>query len=259
MSSHRLVRHVILPAAAPAAIFALYCTPKSTFGCANRGLMALAVVFLSLVGGIITALRAVRARRDGDGDSANRWVLTTLILASPFFLLAGPLGCAGNRPEPVRAEALREPEARSASPGPLQEARSAPAGTGPVAAPPAPPAPPPYSVTECREGCITVTLEAGGDQPIPEKYLESIGRRIRLNLVYPWETVQKGAGGEVVILFRIDRKGGIVSKQIQRSSNRELLDRSAMKAVSDASPFNPFPPAPYIQSMLVKAQFRFTM
>ena len=41
-------RHILIPAIAPIAVVALYLTPVSLVGCVNRGLMALAVVFLSL-------------------------------------------------------------------------------------------------------------------------------------------------------------------------------------------------------------------
>ena len=37
-----LLRHVALPAVAPAAIVGLYFTPVLLFGCVNRGLLALA-------------------------------------------------------------------------------------------------------------------------------------------------------------------------------------------------------------------------
>ena len=39
-----ILRHVALPAVAPAAVIGLYFTPVLLFGCVNRGLLALAVV-----------------------------------------------------------------------------------------------------------------------------------------------------------------------------------------------------------------------
>jgi len=44
MSWQRIIRHLFVPSVAPAALTWLYFTPKSVFGCANRGYMALAVV-----------------------------------------------------------------------------------------------------------------------------------------------------------------------------------------------------------------------
>ena len=92
MPRHRIMRHLILPSIAPVALIWLYFTPKAVFGCANRGYMALGVVFFALVGAILTAIKSIKARRDGDNDSANWWIFTTLILVSPLVLLAGPLG-----------------------------------------------------------------------------------------------------------------------------------------------------------------------
>ncbi len=71
-----LIRHIALPAVAPAAVTGLYFTPVAVFGCVNRGLMALSVVLLS-------------ARHD---PSVDWWLLTTLILLLPIALIVGPLG-----------------------------------------------------------------------------------------------------------------------------------------------------------------------
>ena len=92
MSGQRLVRHLILPLIAPATLICLYFTPKSVFGCANRGYIALAVVFLAMVAAVPTAMKGAAAKRRGASDEANGWLVSTLILLSPAVLLAGPLG-----------------------------------------------------------------------------------------------------------------------------------------------------------------------
>lgn len=86
-----VIRHLILPSVAPAALIWLYFTPKYVFGCANRGYMALAVVFLALIAAVATAIKGMHAKRRGEAESSNWWILTTLILVSPLILLAGPL------------------------------------------------------------------------------------------------------------------------------------------------------------------------
>jgi len=88
----RLVRHLLVPSLAPLLIVCLYFTPKYVFGCANRGLMALAVVFIALVAAIITAFKGIREKRQGNAGEANWRLVSTLILLSPLFLLVGPLG-----------------------------------------------------------------------------------------------------------------------------------------------------------------------
>ena len=87
-----MIRHLILPTIAPVLIILLYFTPKNVFGCANRGIMALAVVFLALVAAIATAFKGITEKRRGRTEEANWWIVTTLILVFPLALLAGPLG-----------------------------------------------------------------------------------------------------------------------------------------------------------------------
>jgi len=92
MTKNRVIRHLILPSVAPISIFCLYFTPKYVFGCANRGYMALLVVFLGLVGAIFTAIKSINEKKRGQAEDANCWIVTTLILVLPLVLLAGPLG-----------------------------------------------------------------------------------------------------------------------------------------------------------------------
>jgi len=77
---------------APIAMIGLYFTPKAVFGCANRGLMALAVVFIALIAAIAAAYKGAIEKRRGRTEEADWWIFTTLILVSPLVLLAGPLG-----------------------------------------------------------------------------------------------------------------------------------------------------------------------
>jgi hypothetical protein len=92
MSGQRFIRHLILPLIAPATLICLYFTPKTVFGCANRGYMALAVVFLAMIAAVPTAMKGAAAKRQGANVEANWWLVTTLILVSPLVLLVGPLG-----------------------------------------------------------------------------------------------------------------------------------------------------------------------
>ena len=85
-----LLKHVVLPALAPASVIGLYFTPVMLFGCVNRGLMALGVVLVSAVGALVTTRSAVRLRPD---DPARAWwLLSSLLLVLPGALLFGPLG-----------------------------------------------------------------------------------------------------------------------------------------------------------------------
>lgn len=84
------VKHVALPALAPAALIGLYFTPVLLFGCVNRGLLALGVALLSAAGAFVTV--GIALRRRVQGKPAGLWILSTLILTSPLALLLGPLG-----------------------------------------------------------------------------------------------------------------------------------------------------------------------
>lgn len=86
-----VVKHVALPALAPAAVVGLYFTPVLLFGCVNRGWMALAVVLVSAVAACVTAGIALHTKTRGH-PSSNWWMISTLILTLPIVLVLGPLG-----------------------------------------------------------------------------------------------------------------------------------------------------------------------
>lgn len=87
----RAAKHILVPAVAPAAIVGLYFTPVALVGCANRGLAALAVVFVALGVGIAAGVKAMRLRSQGSEESAW-WALSAAILTVPALLVLGPLG-----------------------------------------------------------------------------------------------------------------------------------------------------------------------
>jgi hypothetical protein len=86
-----VVKHVVLPALAPAAVVGLYFTPVLLFGCVNRGWMALAVVLASAVAACVTAGIALQTKTRGQ-PSSSWWMISTLILTLPIVLVLGPLG-----------------------------------------------------------------------------------------------------------------------------------------------------------------------
>ena len=88
----KITKHFLLPLLAPILIVCLYFTPKHVFGCANRGLMALAVTLVALILAFVTVIKAIAEKRQGDIQESYWWILTTLILITPALLLLGPLG-----------------------------------------------------------------------------------------------------------------------------------------------------------------------
>jgi len=71
-----------------------------------------------------------------------------------------------------------------------------------------------------------------------DSYYALITSKIWSQWVYP-DLESKGL--EVIISIKIDRNGRIVSQEIEKSSGNELFDRSAIKALSKASPLPPPP------------------
>jgi RsiW-degrading membrane proteinase PrsW (M82 family) len=86
-----LVKHVALPAVAPALIVGLYFTPLTVFGCVTRGLIAVAVALASAAFAFVAIGFAFSATRRRDPIS-KWWMLSAAILTLPLALLVGPLG-----------------------------------------------------------------------------------------------------------------------------------------------------------------------
>jgi len=91
-SARVLLRHVLLPGLAPAAMVILLLTPVEVFGCAGRGLLALGVTLVASVAACATTAMGALARARRDSVSSERWLLSTLILLLPVALLFAPIG-----------------------------------------------------------------------------------------------------------------------------------------------------------------------
>jgi hypothetical protein len=84
--SNQTFRHILLPAFAPVLFLVVATTPVDVLGCATRGLLAVAIAFLSVLAGLVSAFIGVRGRMRGNPD-ANWWATSALILAAPAVLL----------------------------------------------------------------------------------------------------------------------------------------------------------------------------
>lgn len=82
-----LTRHVLLPLFVPMSFFMVGFSPVELLGCRNRGLLALAIAFISVIAGLYTAIRAGNLRRHNN-PQGQWWLATALILAiAPIALL----------------------------------------------------------------------------------------------------------------------------------------------------------------------------
>lgn len=78
----RLVRHVLYPAAMPAAFFLVATAPVQVLGCRTRGLIALSLSLASGVAALAAVILGLRGRMRG-GAGAPWWILSALVLAVP--------------------------------------------------------------------------------------------------------------------------------------------------------------------------------
>ncbi len=77
------------------------------------------------------------------------------------------------------------------------------------------------------------------------RYLDYLGRlkaRIQAEWGYPEEARRVGMGGELHMLFTLNRAGTLVNIRLLESSGYPVLDNEALRAVKAAAPFDPFPP-----------------
>jgi uncharacterized membrane protein YhaH (DUF805 family) len=79
---HPIMLHIVFPSIMPALFFTVAAIPVEMIGCRTRGLLALAVAFVSMLAGVAAAVMAVRGKAKDDPES-SWWVMTALILAVP--------------------------------------------------------------------------------------------------------------------------------------------------------------------------------
>ena len=85
-----VMKHVVMPAVAPALIIGLYFTPVMVLGCRNRGLIAVSIALISAICAFITIGFGFSAKRKRD-PIALWWILSAIIFTIPLALLVGPL------------------------------------------------------------------------------------------------------------------------------------------------------------------------
>jgi TonB family protein len=139
----------------------------------------------------------------------------------------------------------------------------------PPAAPATPTAPPAPAVAAARPGVEPIRLGR------PNATTTSTGsiavdasdfpftyylRLIQSKIGERWSPPRAAAaGGErVIVLFEIQRDGQVREPTVERSSGNALYDQSALRAITEASPFPPLPPEFKASSLRVHFGFEFT-
>ncbi len=117
-----------------------------------------------------------------------------------------------------------------------------------------------------EEGDYSETAEGGTiltplDRPAIKyiSYFASIKRKIELVWQYPFEAVQRGIQGDVVVDFSIGRDGKLRKVTLVKSSGFKLLDREAIESIRKGSPFSPIPATYEIDVLNIRANFIYEM
>ena len=82
MKMNPIVSHVAVPSLLTALFFFVASTPVEVFGCFARGLIALLIAGLGLLGGLAAAIMAVKQKITGN-HKGHWWIATALFLSVP--------------------------------------------------------------------------------------------------------------------------------------------------------------------------------
>jgi len=166
-------------------------------------------------------------------------------------------------PAEVRRESREEPTERSGL------SLSGPPGD--LRLPPAPTSPAPRSGPSLREQIAGLgsglTADAGGSarRTVPldsrePRFLDDLARlkrHIQGEWMYPEEAQRVGMGGELMLVFTLNKAGTLTYIRLVESSGFPVLDDEALRAVKAAAPFDPFPPQMGDEPWNISAVFRY--
>jgi TonB family protein len=83
--------------------------------------------------------------------------------------------------------------------------------------------------------------------PLSRAWYKQIVRQLESKKQYPAAALPRREQGTVLILFRLDRQGQLVSSRISRMSGSATLDNAGLALVRQAQPFSPPPPLAGLQ------------
>ncbi|MBF0186933.1 MAG: energy transducer TonB [Magnetococcales bacterium] len=90
-------------------------------------------------------------------------------------------------------------------------------------------------------------------------YFNAMRRQVKTHWGYPEMARMRGISGQVLIGFSLDASGKLVHIQILQTSGHQMLDDSAVNAVMDASPFQPFPSHWKRDRLNIRTMFRYIL
>ena len=84
-------------------------------------------------------------------------------------------------------------------------------------------------------------LEQSAENQYIKEHFDTINKKIRINISYPYKARKMFMQGNVILSFIVCLDGSVKSVKINKSSGYSTLDDNAEKAVRKASPFPPPP------------------
>ena len=106
-------------------------------------------------------------------------------------------------------------------------------------------------------GKRTVSLDSR--DPDFQGYLARLKRRVERVWVYPDQAVEERIGGELLLVFTLNKAGSLTDIRLLRSSGFPILDDESLRAIRVAAPFDPFPPELGEEPWNILATFRYNL
>jgi TonB family protein len=103
------------------------------------------------------------------------------------------------------------------------------------------------------------TISLDTKNPVYHAYTKAIEKKIFDHWTYPLSAKNKLIQGNLLIVFRLDRNGNLMSCSIEQPSGHEILDQYAMKAIKSANPFPGFPENITVQFLNIYASFAYQL
>ena len=103
----------------------------------------------------------------------------------------------------------------------------------------------------------TISLDTKDTAYVP--YTTILKEKIRSHWAYPLYAQENLIQGTLLILFRLDSGGNLIDLSVVRSSEYEILDKYALKAIRLAHPFPPFPESIQVDFLNINASFAYQL
>lgn len=109
--------------------------------------------------------------------------------------------------------------------------------------------------TKAKEA--TISLDTGIEIYAP--YARVIKEKIFYHWVYPLSARNEDMQGDLLVAFRIDSLGNLITCEIKKTSGYKILDNYALEAIKLANPFPPFPDSLDLQFLNINASFSYQL